>query len=333
MCLTIVGFWLATMSMLFYWEIWPQLQSDVAPPYSIDLVDEARHQDQTQIRWKVWVDEGHGPPGEAPLDPRDLVRTLPLGLTPVVPQAALCTAVACKEVQGQLFSASSSVIYREKPDDSFAFKLEFLPFPSRSRTFNLGIIHLKEMTSIYRVNRAGHLLEMDAKFKFFVDHRWIGDVTMDLHGEVKEGKFDSFYHLEAPLLGREFKQDLPQLDMTYQGSILLPLHPVNRIRGLRPGQTWRMPMLNPLQDALMASQFLGQSEVSVRYVNARVSPYLQTHKDLPGSIPCLVLDYDDKELQPRTWIQQSTGLVLRQEATPLPGKRVIMQRDFIVVDP
>ena len=49
-------------------------------------------------------------------------------------------------------------------------------------------------------------------------------------------------------------------------------------------------------------------------------------------VPCLIIEYDDEETQPRTWVHVDTGLVLRQEVTQL-GKRLILQRDTIIRDP
>jgi hypothetical protein len=67
-------------------------------------------------------------------------------------------------------------------------------------------------------------------------------------------------------------------------------------------------------------------------LHARVLPELQELPDNANGIRCLVIEYDDEQVKPRTWVQQNTGLVLRQEATLLPGARLIMQRQFIQPD-
>lgn len=271
------------------------------PSYAIDLMDEARKQGQTDIQWRVFYEKKTSADSRGDRDP---------GGEPT-------------------FTATTEVNYREKPDDSFAFQMEFSPRKGRFRYFKVGILQIKEMTSLYRVNRAGQLLEMEAQFDFSLE-KIKTDFRLKLEGRVENEKFYSSYRVQSPLLEEDLVQNLPTLKMNYQGSILQPLHPVNRIRGIRPGQTWTMPMINPLQDALKASQGWGQAEVQVEYVLARVSPKTQLLPDCEYSIPCYVIDYEDsRDMNPRTWVQVSTGLVLRQEATPLPGTRMIMQRKYL----
>ena len=53
--MTIVLFWLGMTALLFYQEVWPLLQPNAPPPFTIDLVDEARSQ-QSQVRWFVYLE-------------------------------------------------------------------------------------------------------------------------------------------------------------------------------------------------------------------------------------------------------------------------------------
>src|SRR4051794_23861426 len=55
-CLLILATWFVTMGRLFYLEIWPWLQPDIPPPYTIDLIDEARQHTKTVIRWTVYLE-------------------------------------------------------------------------------------------------------------------------------------------------------------------------------------------------------------------------------------------------------------------------------------
>jgi hypothetical protein len=56
--LSIVAFWLASMSWLFYRDIRPRLGPDNPPPFSIDLADEAHAH---QVRWTLFRDgKRHG---------------------------------------------------------------------------------------------------------------------------------------------------------------------------------------------------------------------------------------------------------------------------------
>src|SRR5262249_60569882 len=65
--------------------------------------------------------------------------------------------------------------------------------------------------------------------------------------------------------------DLAPVDMsTAYGSLLVPLHPVNRIQGLRPGRRWRQPVLDPLAGSLAV--FDVSPAGAVRFLDALVRP-------------------------------------------------------------
>jgi hypothetical protein len=161
------------------------------------------------------------------------------------------------------------------------------------------------------------------------------DFNASLTGEVRQGRF--FPHLRAEIpeeLARE--ADLPPVEVSHHGSVLLPLHPVNRIQGLRPGQTWRMPLVDPLADSLAVMRpGLGSGP---RFLAARVLPELQMLPQQPrqqgrNGIPkrhtsasCLVIEYQDEEMSARTWVEEDTGRVLLQEASS-GGERWRMFRD------
>src|SRR5207302_890211 len=93
--------------------------------------------------------------------------------------------------------------------------------------------------------------------------------------------------------------ELPDVPVSRQGSILNPLHPVNRISGLRLGQHWQMPLVDPLRDSLLSllrkepvAGLLLEKTPQTQVLRAEVQSryrYL-TWDDVPVS--CLVIDYE-----------------------------------------
>src|ERR1700722_8465979 len=102
--LVIVLFWLGMMTVLFHKEVWPLLQPDAPPPFTIDLVDEGRQQ-VFEIRWNVFLD-----------------GTLPTSSN---------------------LAARTSVTYEEKPDDSFSFNIELFCTTPKQRGLALGSLTLQ----------------------------------------------------------------------------------------------------------------------------------------------------------------------------------------------
>ncbi len=73
-----------------------------------------------------------------------------------------------------------------------------------------------------------------------------------------------------------------------------------------------------------------------RIINAQVRSKLVNLVNLPDTskrLRCLVIEYDDDDTQPLTWVQASSGLVVRHEITILNNQRLIMQRDPLPLEP
>jgi hypothetical protein len=363
--LLIVLFWVGTTALLFIKEIYPVLGPDRPPPFTIDLTDEIHHQ-VTETRWSVFLEKESTGGVSQPPDNHATAKT--------------------------------SVEYREKPDDSFTFTVNLSCRSQPGGGLQLGLVTLVYMKSSYRINRSLQLLGMEAEFGFILPILGTNVIVAEVTGEVEEETFHS--RCSARYLGGEKSINLEPVPITYHGSVLMPMHPVNRIKDLRPGQQWRMPMVNPLADAASATlsaMGLPVFKNEVRSLNVRVLPETQMlrdpddfvltakslqalsadgvdravtskleplkDKDYPSKamfikgleevlsreeldldqkkvlkhagrlIPCLIIEYDHKAMKPRTWVQESNGLVLRQEATLLTGARLIMQRETIAREP
>lgn len=347
-CLLILVLWLASMGWLFQREIWPWLQPDIPPPYTIDLVDEARHQAAADIHWSVYLEKDR--PMPRLLESQPVAAATLFGLTSDQHVGPLWGTSLCR-VAGQRppFKARTSVKYEERPDDSFLFRMELVP-PSLGERghqatppqLDLGTsgpisAKLNRMESSYRVNRQGQLLALDVKFEAGVTIHLFGAQTIngikaELDGKVVDSKFQGHYKVSLPAniplppdVGKRLEGDIQPVTLSYNGSVLCPYHPVNRIRGLRPGQKWRVPLVNPVEEVIQHS-FLGSNQ-KPRFIDAHVLPQPQLLPDSEQPIRCLVIEYDSEELQPRTFVQQNTGLVLRQEALVSGGQRLIIQRD------
>ena len=284
----IVLFWLGTTGWLFYQDVWPLLLPGQAPPFTIDLEDEVQTR-QAHIHWSVLYND------------RPYLRAE----TWVEPDTA---------------------------DDTFALKATLRPLAATAKGRDAdaepfgGLVRLLRSTSTYRIARNGDLRSLSVEFT--VEARAGGLVAAGdgaLDGEVKDGKFLSRLRLSSPVLpGGGVEKELGPVPVSAHGSVLSPLHPVNRIAGLRPGQTWRLPLVDPIKDALtaLASGQPGQEIV----LTARVLPQTQalTWNNEPAE--CLVIDYQGDDVSARTWVQVGTGLVLRQDSER-DGERLSLVRE------
>jgi hypothetical protein len=182
-----------------------------------------------------------------------------------------------------------------------------------------GLVGLRSSSSVYRVTRKGELRSVDVDFA--LDARLPG-LTIPcegkLTGEAKSGLFHS--HLRVSYPGGEVDEDLDPVPLSGEGSVLSPMHPVKRISGLRPGQAWRMPLVDPLKSAFMAlvrkrlpglADDLLDDETTVF---ARVLPERRTLVWNARPVECLVIEYTGKGVSAHTWVEAESGLVLRQEA-------------------
>jgi hypothetical protein len=326
--LTIIAFWLGTTAWLLWRDVWPNWRPNEPPPYTIDLIEEVNTDPRykPRVRWVVfqndrevfraetWVER----PQSEVFELKALLRP-PSGVDPQPPVVIGPARVLVRQ-------------YLEGAD------------PGAPPT---GGLH-----STYRVTQGGRLLGIEGKVE--IDKVGLNaalpgvpaaemrvDVTAHFAGEVREGQFFSAVRLRSPLLGQELERDLKTVPVSTEGSVLLPLHPVNRIQGLRPGQGWRMPVLNPVQAAATATlkEQLGlQVDLgdSTRYLRCRVLPERQTLPEPPPvepprrfryvGAPCLVIESADEEMTAHTWVEEETGLVLRQEVQG-EGQHWIMQRE------
>jgi hypothetical protein len=291
--LLIVAFWAATTGWLVYEDLWPRLQPGEPPPFTIDLADEASASVQKSF-WTIYRDGDDA--------------------------GSLETSVKYHD-EDDTFEIPSTLKLK------LGLKLPFL------LTEDVEI----RIDSTYRVTREGELRELSADGQI---RRW--DVYGHLEGAIKNGLFVRLFEVKGPA-GFEFKPELSPVPISRRGSIFNPNQPVNKLRGLRPGQRWRVPEVDPVADIVKAAAsnaIPGFSLPDPPVLMAEVLPALQILPRLelkppPGGralpvrrsgVPCLVIQYTSDNISARTWVRESDGLVLRQEATQ-HGDTWILDRD------
>jgi hypothetical protein len=302
--LAIVACWLAAMGWLFWQDLWPSWRPGEPPPFHIDLVEEVQKANKLRNGWTVLRQKSGEPKPH------------------------------------EIFRAFTTVEY-VPDDDTFRLRAEFTTKKGKdpnAHPFEVAGFRVDSMTSEYRVDRAGELRALRAEIRV-TPREQLGKVMalmgreggesprLILWGEVRGDQL--FAHcrgsLAPPAPGIDI--DLPPAPVSHNGSVIMPLHPVNRIHGLRAGQSWRQPVIDPFRDAFA---ILPGASGGVSYVNARVLPEPQSLELGPNAqTRCLVIEYEeDGKNIGSTWVEEGSERVQRQEAV-LEGDRWIMQRDFV----
>ncbi len=245
----------------------------------------------------VWPDLLRSLPGQPPPFAIDLVEEVQLNQQP---QTSWIVTVNGED--GPSYRATTWV-EREPANDLYVLHFHAKPItpPPGRQPEPRRLVRL--MTSVCRVTPRGDLrsLEADVRIAHAVE------VWASFHGEVRDGRFFGHYSVGGPNVPLSFKGDLDPVPVAQDGAVFLSFHPVQRFHRLRPGQTWRVPSLD-----LLPGTGLGGGRM--HFVEARVLPDLAPLALKGKDTPCLVIEYTDEDQQMRTWVEQESGLVLKQEA-------------------
>jgi len=286
--LVIVLFWIGTLGWFGYRELWPYWATQEAPPFVIDLADEATP--NNEVLWYVMRETGRGAPEEI-----GLARTF--------------------------LTYSNS-------DDTFELTSELVDV--RLQVMKMLTVRVPKMTNRYRVTRSGELRGVDAE----------GELNaMSLSAEASfSAKVQGDVMVRSARIKLPFSAATePKLENVPapRGSVLNPLHPVSRIKGLKPGRRWTMPVVNPLADVAepVVNAALNQVKLLEKPVNIQLP---ENPKELYAEVlteiakikfenedqDCYVIEYrgQDREVAGRTYVRVSDGLVIRQEATTMSEK-------------
>jgi hypothetical protein len=281
--LTIVAFWLAAMSWLFSQEIWPALRPGERSPFTIDLSREAQGV-KAATRWTLY---------------RNQVR---------IGYALTATTYRPNE---QLYDLTTRIhLEKEQENEGQRLKYAFLGME----------IEVDKMASMYRVTQEGELRSFDGRISLSLRSKTLApeQVEIQIHGDVADRTFSPRWKVHSTLLGtHDFNAD--PVEIHSHDSMLNPMQPWNRLRNVQKRQQWRMVLFDPLADSL-GSMVPGRKP-AVRYLEAGV---LETTDELAwddNNVTCLVIEYRGENLTARTWVRESDGLVLRQEAIRNDGGR------------
>jgi hypothetical protein len=295
-CLLIVAFWLAASSWLYVRELQDLFREHDPPPYVIELTAETQFI-HPRVVWKVFQNDQ---PEES-----YFVRTW---------------------------------MEHTEEDDSFTLFAHVMPASLQTAEVKEALL-IQDLTSSYRVSREGRLREFSVEGDLSRRPMGFADLgfkpQFKMKGVVVDGPM-MVARLELPQFASVTK--LPQFNnlariaesnfifpVSHNGAIFLPLHPVHKILGVRPGKTWRLPEIDPLADAARAwlRKFAVDLPVrSERFLDARVrdqaEPFPYDMGDEESHV-CWVIDYrdlaDDGKLVATTRVEVGTNLVLSQEAS------------------
>jgi hypothetical protein len=258
------------------------------PPYSIELADEIRTHG-APIRWSVFRDDK------------------PILTPPVIDQKV---------------GYSVNEISYEAKDESYTLngKFEF------TGVLTGGPAQVRKVLSMYHITPTGALRSL--RVEVVVELRVAvlnSTIRATVEGDVVERHLRPHWRIETPWAAPQNLETEP-VEVSSRGSVLNPLHPVNRIRGLRPGQSWRMPLLDPLADSISA-RVMGTAP-GARYLQAAVLAETQLLDWNQAKVPCLVITYRGDDTNAATWVRRSDGMVLQQEVISHNAERLVLQRDY-----
>jgi hypothetical protein len=288
--LAIVAFWLATVGWFVARDVWPHWRPNEPPPFTIELADEAGS--MVPVRW------------------------------------------VCLYNGTKFGSVRTSLRYHDA-DDTF----ELTAFGQELTLLNLPgvMVQARDFDDRIRITREGELRAMTTDVKLVF--QGVGPeltARARLGAEVRGGRLERTFRLDAPVLGT-FAPVLEPVPIV-RGNVLNPMHPVHRVTGLRPGQHWRQPMTDPRSDiiAVAVARALGGEKAAAlpdsapAALDARVLPELQLLAWEGAEHGCFVIEYRGDlrgdEFTARTWVRQSDGTVLRQQAEA-HGDTLVLQRE------
>ena len=306
----IVVLWLATTGWLFWHDLRPLLLPSEPPMFHIDLVEEV-HKSSNPLKTNWTVER------------QDREQSKP-----------------------ELVFQASTWVRKVEEVYTLNAELDASKDPKLQPVFVAKFLRISKITSAYRVTRSGQLHSLEATAT--VHFKWSSSPLLQFFGSqsnlpAKDSSYESLLlTIGGEVRGRQFfahfsvkpespngqpllQFDLPPAAVPSTGSVLMPLHPVDRICGLRLGQSWRQPLVDPLSDA-----FARLPGISGRmlWLHARVLPQPELLELNGNGTMCLVIEYtnDEGETVGRTWVEEDGERVLQQEAI-LEDSRWIMKRN------
>ena len=193
------------------------------------------------------------------------------------------------------------------------------------------VIDVPSLDTAVTVTRAGQLRaqRMQGELAVKAGPVELARAKAELDGAVAGGVLRSHLTIHYPVNAKSpvIDRDLDPVAVE-SGQVLNPLMPVNRLRDVRPGQTWVVRESNPLGEAVSAlmrefvkdkgSKLLdgvmgasGPREFLAEV--ARDPEWVERPK--AEQVRCRRIDYRSERGAARTWVSVEDGRVMRQEAT------------------
>ena len=219
---------------------------------------------------------------------------------------------------GQRIGTATSKI-RVNDDRTFEFRSSHHFLAGK---LGFGPASIKNVESTFRVNEEGKLLDIAARFDLH-PLPLHPEVNFELRGEVANNQLQPrLFQNGVELKILEFNA----IKLDRRDHIVNPMHLMNRLRGLREGQTWKIPqldLLSSVKNKVIAD--LAKQGMTVPVLIAEVKPGSLRWDG--RDVACHKIEYYEpgKDVTARTWVRKLDGLVLQQEANF--GFEMITQRN------
>jgi len=283
----IVAFWLATLGWFVSREVLPKWWVGEPPAYTIELADEANRHPIPNY----WTLSYNG---------KNVGR--------------LRTSLRYVEAS-DTFELSASSAELALMENLHLFGVRFS-------------IVIRDYDDRIRVSREGELRAMSTAAKLAVQTpvaHW--EAPFEVKAWTQDGKLRRDGQLQIP--GQKLLKISLEAGEPPRGRILNPMHPVQRIVGLKPGQHWQQNVVDPRGEIIRA---VVKQELHIDLpapqsaMTAQVLSKARSLKFNGEMQSCWVIEYRGDDSVARTWVRQSDGTVLRQEAEA-HGETLVLQRE------
>ena len=284
--LGIVLFWIGSMCWLVARELAPSWRVGEPPTIVFDLADEIG------ANTIVWSIHHHRVNQKS--------KIIGFGNTRV------------KRLANQWFELTSELKFSEKLPENRDEKLPDTEEDKEEKTL-FKALQFKKMLTTYWVNKEGQLQGMEIQANFL-------DLDLKVRGEVRDDLLTpTFLFNDQPidLIG------LKPIRLDRHGRLLNPMHLVNKVAGLYPGQTWSIPLLDPSEAIAESSPFRALIQSSAPRLKSLLAEVTLAELSYQGApVPCFRIDYapPGEKTVATTWVRRRDGLVLQQEAELLMQK-------------